>query len=475
MAATSGEPDMAYIGELYENISRHPPAISARILLIEHYISVGNEWLDGALDEAKKLKAVAPTHPDLPGYLKLLEKNSGRPAPEKRPVSVITASVNEISTKDGHHKTTIVSKSAYRRSAVPAKQQIEDLDDAQHDLTTGYRNVRARATSVIGNLFRLQALQKKAGHPQSRNLGRIQSIADESKSASASRAHAQGSARAVARRIRDNPEKATEFVIVDLEESMSWLSAPDGKPVGASNDEIREALVKRRAAIESTLPDELKVHCELGFMHVEHENLDRNYVNKETMLGDEVKDIPRADFYVTEDNYAWDMSELVQAIQANSGVLRNPLSKAMFTPKDIKGILMHPSGKPLAALQVQQHELSKGVRTETIVQMDKLSKILLDDQSSDAIPSREAVDEFLLYVATLPDFEQKAIAGLKCPAKDSHTGQAYDWSIGEAVRDAKGNLVCFHKTGDFIRQAAAYLRKNQGVAPDLDANNCKVM
>ena len=73
----------------------------------------------------------------------------------------------------------------------------------------------------------------------------------------------------------------------------------------------------------------------------------------------------------------------------------------------------------------------------------------------------------------VPDLEQKAIDGLKCPAKDSHTGQSYDFSIGESVRDAKGNRVCFHKTGDFIKQAAAHLRQNRGVAPDPD--KCVVM
>src|SRR6059036_945548 len=45
-AAGSGEPDMALIGELLEEISRHPPAIAARKLLCEHYISIG--WLDAA-------------------------------------------------------------------------------------------------------------------------------------------------------------------------------------------------------------------------------------------------------------------------------------------------------------------------------------------------------------------------------------------------------------------------------------------
>jgi len=42
------------------------------------------------------------------------------------------------------------------------------------------------------------------------------------------------------------------------------------------------------------------------------------------------------------------------------------------------------------------------------------------------------------------------------------------------VRDAKGNLICFHKTGDFIRQAASYLHQNRG-APPTDSDKCVVM
>jgi hypothetical protein len=94
------------------------------------------------------------------------------------------------------------------------------------------------------------------------------------------------------------------------------------------------------------------------------------------------------------------LQELVQAIQANSGIFRNPLSKEMFTPKDVKGILLHPTGRSLAALRVEQHKMSKGVRTDTIIRMEKLSAVLLEDQSSDNLPSRKAVDEFLLYIAT---------------------------------------------------------------------------
>lgn len=76
----------------------------------------------------------------------------------------------------------------------------------------------------------------------------------------------------------------------------------------------------------------------------------------------------------------------------------------MFTPKDVKGILLHPLGKSLAALAVKQNEMSKGVRAETISQMDKLAQVLLEDQSSDTLPSRKAVDGFLAYVATCECF-----------------------------------------------------------------------
>jgi hypothetical protein len=195
-----------------------------------------------------------------------------------------------------------------------------------------------------------------------------------------------------------NPSEAMSIAIADLEETMEWVRRED--PSKANNDMVRDILVKRMDALQAALPDELKVHCELALMHVEHESFQRNYANSETMLGDEVKDIPRAVFYVTEDNYAWNMEELVQAITVNKGVMRNPLSREMFTPKDVRGILLHPLATSLAALAVEQHEMSKGVRVETVVRMEALARILLEDQTADTLPSRKAVDEFLVYIAT---------------------------------------------------------------------------
>lgn len=83
----------------------------------------------------------------------------------------------------------------------------------------------------------------------------------------------------------------------------------------------------------------------------------------------------------------------------------------------------------------------------------------MEDQTADSIPSRKAVDTFMAFVATLPAKEQTAIDKLRVPAVDSHTGQKFDTSIGDAVRDAQGNRICFHKTGDLIRQAVLHLQK----------------
>jgi hypothetical protein len=473
---------MVLVGELLEEISRHPPAIGARKLLVEHYITIG--WLEAATDNANELKKLAPKDKDVQGFLTILSKKPEPPAPvpERAAPSPATASAPGKAPKRPFMLKEKSMKSTVRLTG--------NLDSARQDLSESYTVLRSRAKFLIVDLLHLQALQKKKGLPQSENTSRIQAIAQGHAAETVVGPTPPASARSITRSIQANPESATELAITDLEEMMKWLRAPHGKASGANDDAVREALVKRVRAVESALPDNLKTHPEIAFMHVQHEHLGKSYVNTETMLGDEVKDIPRENFWVTEDNYAWDMDELAQAITANGGVMRNPLSKVMFTPKDIRGIVTHPLGSRLAALQVEQRDMAKGVRMETITQMENLAKVLLDDQSSDALPSRHAVDEFMAYTATrrfplyyfrcpsnvliVPELEQKALDGLKCPAKDSHTGQSYDFSIGEAVRDAKGNRVCFHKTGDFIKQAAAYLRENRGAPPDTNGI-CAVM
>lgn len=390
---------MVLISELLEEISRRPPALGARKLLVEHYIAVG--WLDAAMDNAKELKTLSPGDADVDQFLQILQKKPEPPAIERKPVSV--ASVPLVETRVWDPRTARYKKKMapmITKKVEPSPLELNgNIESARQDLSQGYMALRTRTKYVLKDLMRLQVLQKKAGLPQSKNLAKIEAIAEGHKGRTQVKAGPPGSVRSVARIIQDNPKEVATLIFTDLEETMTWVRTPYGKPSNADDDTVRDALVKRKIALESALPEDMKPQCELSLMHIEHEFLSRNYANTETMLGDEVKDIPRSNFMVTEDNYAWDMDELVQAIKANSGVLRNPLSKEMFTPKDIKSILSHPLGQCLAALAVEQHQMSKGVRMETIEQMEKLAQILLEDQSADTIPSRKAVDEFLAYCA----------------------------------------------------------------------------
>jgi hypothetical protein len=397
----TGDPDMVLIGELMEEVSRRPPAIGARKLLVEHYISVG--WLEAAIDNAKELKALAPGDGDIAKYLQTLEKKPEPPVPEKKPLSpVLRPSIAkpverlEWDDKTGRYKKTTKPKSVAREPEMSVLDVGDDLDAARQDLVTGYQALRAKAGFILADLMHLQALQKTAGIAPSRNTAKIQRIVDGQVNTTARLC----TPRTTARAMRDNPKAAGDIAIADIEEAVKCHKKLSDQCTTKDADTIRDALVKRKSALEEALPDELRIHCEFALMHMEHEQLNRNYANTETMYGDEIKDIPRSNFYVTEDNYAWDMDELVAAIKAGSGVLRNPLSKQMFTPKDVRGIYMHPLAKPLAALAVEQKEMSKGVRPETITRMEKLSSILLEDQSADTMPSRHAVDEFLAYVAT---------------------------------------------------------------------------
>jgi len=250
------------------------------------------------------------------------------------------------------------------------------------------------------------------------------------------------SARAAARNITASPEKAKELLIADFETVVQWARLQE-PPL--SGDHIRERLVKRRALLEAALPAEMQRHVSDSQAHIEREYLRKKYVNSETMLGDAVDEIPRDHFFVSEDNYAWDMEELAQALAVHDGVMRNPLSREMFSETDVRRILAHPLGARLKPMQVGQSQMKKGVREETIKRVEKLGGIMLKDQSDDAGPSRRAMDEFLGYVATLPEGEQKTIQSLRISARDSTSGQAFDYTIGKSVGDAKANVTCFHK------------------------------
>jgi hypothetical protein len=250
--------------------------------------------------------------------------------------------------------------------------------------------------------------------------------------------------REVAREILKAKNKCQEIMIEDFEAFVQWatLTHPALEP-----DKVRERLVKRKTLLEAALPGSMEKCSAAALTHIERELLRKKYINTETMLGDKIEEISKQNFFVSEDNYAWDMDELAQALAANDGVMRNPLSRQLFSESDIRMILAHPLGQRLKPIQYAQSQLKKGVRPTTIDQIEKLGRIMLEEQSADAAPSRTAMDEFLAYLVTIPESEQMTIKSLKIPARDSFSGQAFDYTVGESVRDAKANTTCFHKVG----------------------------
>jgi hypothetical protein len=258
------------------------------------------------------------------------------------------------------------------------------------------------------------------------------------------------SVREIAREVMKDPSRCQELLHEDFDSIVQWAASQE-PPL--DKDQTRQRLVKRKGLLEAALPDSMKTSVESEMTIAERQSLQKQYANDSTLLGDRIEDIPRENFFVSEDNYAWDMEELVQALAHKEGVMRNAYSGDMFSEADIRKILRHPLAQVLRPLQLAQDALKKGVRPTTIEWVAKVGSVMRQDQSPDAGPSLKAMDEFLAYSATLPEGEQKTLDSLKIPAKDSHTGQAFDYTIGASVKDAKANVTCFHKvgTGSLVR------------------------
>ncbi|RSL57972.1 hypothetical protein CEP53_006294 [Fusarium sp. AF-6] len=362
----------------------------------------------------------------------------------------------------GRRHTTRASSSSdnrvpARKQAQPRKASASASTSKNTDLVGDYKQLMLEATHLnheISGILQLSGLPAIEECQQAMtNLGHI----GRGEISKAIHSLQPVSARESARNIAANRDKAQELLVQDFEAVISWASSQE---TPLSLESIRDRLVKRRVLLDAALPESMARHTTDALALVERQHLKKKYVNSETMLGDKVEEIPAENFFVSEDNYAWDMEELAQALAANDGVMRNPLSKEMFTETDIRNILSHPLGVRLKPIQLAQSQLKQGVRAETIRRVEELGNILLADQTENAAPSRSATDEFLAYMATLPDNEQKTIDSLKIPARDKLNGRPYDYTIGQSVKDAKSNLTCFHKVGDFLSQAAQTL-KNQ--------------
>lgn len=420
--------EYAIIADLLDTVDQDPSSIEARRVLAQQYELFG--WTDAAAEQIRTILSLHPGDEEATAWL-LAHLHNGY---DSIPTNQQSPTPNPIGAKSHHHKTCTLQ-----------------------DLQTSYKTLMANSKALS---LELQIFQDLCGpkHNFAGEIADLKAIA-EGRLTSVVKVRPPPAARAVAAKIKTVSTQAAkeEIAFNDLEANARWLR---NRNTDTTNDALRTALLKRATAIQSSLPKDLSQIEDTAFMHVEHEVILKVYLNpsNETMLGDPVTSIPRHSFLATEDGYAWDMFELASAIKANGGVMRNPLSREMFSAEDVGRIVRHPLGSELGAMRLKQKELSNGVRRETINRLEEMTKVLLDDQSADAAPSRAAVEAFTLYTATLPMAEQEALEELKVPATDSHTGNPFDTTVGDAVRDAKANRQCFHKTADFLRQAAKWLR-----------------
>ena len=457
------EPDLALMSELLEHIERSPQAPEPHILLMHHYALCG--WYEEAKEEARIALQIDSTAKAARTYLEDLSNGS------------LGQSIGEGSTKPARNtfkpkakpKDTKTSREKSAGTWRPSLFPIVSAEAACQELEKGYVALLENAKLCLSEMNTLRSLHMTDCEDQISDLealthGRVSSVVMV-KPLEGVRVVAE----AIVAASTDGSGKGVDLAFKDLENLARWLKdsgdlakgSVKGKGKSTGNDYqdgLRDALVQRVKALKALLPKDLHATADAAMMHAEHEILQHKYVNDETMAFDAVSDIPRATFWSSEDGYAWDMEELVRAITSGKGVMRNPLSKQMFTKTDIRAIIQHPLGKGLQALQVEQSKLKEGVRPQTVDELNTLANIILADNTEDRKPSHLALETFVSYLETLPSGEQQAIENLKVPAKDSHTGIAFDMTIGEAVKDVQGNRVCSHKAGDLLAQAVKYLR-----------------
>lgn len=443
--------DYVLLNELWTTIEQDPACLEVRKVLVEQLTAFG--WIDAAVDAALEVLKLQPSDAAMQAFVEA-----------HRPAS------NVISCGKGMQRFRALSKMGTVRAKttiikvekVPMPKTDEERLKLEKEFSDAVNALQERATHLARDMQAVADMRqfKKPPIDREKEIERLNDIMNGQFKVIATAN--SNSARAVARKIDAETDyaKAMDIAVIDLEAICSRLK---GQSNSQSNDSIRETLAKRCRIITTALrSSSFTDHPTLALMHMQHERLGKTYHNTETMYGDTIESIERADFFASEDNYAWSMEELTAAITSNSGIMRNPLSKEMFTPTDVSRMIAHPVGSKLAAMKLAQDKMSRGVRPSTIAFLEKLAKTFLADMSEDQASSRGVLDEFLAHLATLPKDEQDAIDNLRVPAKDSHTGQEFDSSIGDAVRDARANKICIHKTGDLLGQAARWLKGQVG-------------
>ena len=340
------DPDIALIGELIEHISRNPSAVEAREILMQQYNTCG--WFQGAKEVAENILELDPFN---------LDANACLDAELERIDRRVKANAGVGKPRQTNEKApTGEGIPSWKPTVLP----ISSPSSALRELEEGYHDLLKRARSLHEQTKLWDDLKVVNSYDSEEHVLNIAMLA-QGKLSHVVRTEPLTSVKDVAKAITTKNEErdgsGVDIAYEDLEGVVEKLSSKSGKAKTLLDDEydtLRDALVKRVSSLKALVPEGVKMLVDRALMHAEHELLHRSYVNTETMYGDAVSDILRENFFASEDGYAWDMNELASAITSNKGVMRNPFSKVMFTPADVRNIVQHPLGKRLAALQMDQ-------------------------------------------------------------------------------------------------------------------------
>src|SRR5438067_10178238 len=120
---------MDLVNALLDVIESHPPAIDARVLLMQRWIQLGQQ--DCAEDNEKELLQIDPSNADALKFLKSHEKGK-----EKEP-----------KTKSNNGKATSTTNNKYRTMcrSKHLPRTLEERVAMEVELSQGYNALRARA------------------------------------------------------------------------------------------------------------------------------------------------------------------------------------------------------------------------------------------------------------------------------------------------------------------------------------------
>jgi len=226
-------------------------------------------------------------------------------------------------------------------------EEAVDWDVMERELAEGYQALRDQARVLLRETRLMHDLHvQQGGDTTESRIKDLEALADGRISSVVS-VVPQRAARITVRAMEAQPERALDILVEDLAVSVRWLRS---QATASNNDPIQEALARRMHIFDAILPQDMQKHILTAFMHLEHEELGRTYVNRETMHRLPVAGIPRASFWVSDDGYAWQMDELAVELIANGGEMRNPVSRRMFLPKDVHAIKAHSMGEGLRSL-----------------------------------------------------------------------------------------------------------------------------